>query len=117
MPYAPVNVTATLDGSNNIDLAWVRRTRINGEIDLADGGDGTVPINETVLRFDIEIYSGGEIVRTITNNEGEAYEYTAADQTTDGFTPGSVTSIQVSIYQKSGEVGRGFEGNYTIEVV
>jgi hypothetical protein len=44
MPLAPVHVTATLTGSpEDITLAWVRRTRIGGEL---KDGTGTVPLGE-----------------------------------------------------------------------
>jgi len=115
-PYSPVNLTATNDMSNNIDFAWQRRTRIGGETDLGDGGDGTVPLSETTEAYEMDIYFSGAIIRTVTGITTNSYEYTAADQTTDGFTAGSVATIQVDIYQISETVGRGFAGAFNIEV-
>lgn len=120
-PYAVVNHKAILDGSNNITISWLRRTRIGGELkDYV----GLVPINEDSEEYEIEIFSGptdtsptGTLVRTVTGlgSSGPEYTYSAADQATDGFSV-PLTEITVKIYQISAQVGRGFAVEKTIEV-
>ncbi|MGA7850288.1 MAG: hypothetical protein WCA13_14375 [Terriglobales bacterium] len=108
MPAAPVHVTGTRDGSDNLTIGWVRRTRYGGL-----GLVGPTPLNEDSEAYSIDIYNGATVVRTIAwtpgtydANGNPETSYTAADQTADGLTPGN--PVSVVIYQLSGEVGRGF---------
>lgn len=105
-PYAPVNLAGTRDGSNNLTITWKRRSRI---------GYGTlnaiVPLGETVESYSLDVMSGATVVRTIASATQTA-AYSAANQTTDGFTPGN--PITVNVYQISATVGRGNTLNGTI---
>ena len=104
MPYAPVQVTATLSGGN-IDLAWTRRTRVNGAL---HDGDPNVPLNEATEAYEVDIYNvgGTAVVRTLTGLATPSAVYTAAQITADfGSTP---TTLIVAVYQISAAVGRGF---------
>lgn len=114
-PYAPVQIEATLVGGNDIDLEWVRRTRVGG--DLIDGA-GTVPLNEDTEEYEIDIYDtlGGSVVRTVTGLSSPATTYTSAQQATDGFSP-PLSQLVVAVYQVSAQVGRGFARPQTIDVV
>lgn len=114
-PYAVVNHEATIDGSNNITIAWVRRTRVGG--DLQDG-TGTVPVSEDSEEYEIEIFDGpaGSEVREVTGLSSPSYTYSATDQATDGFSP-PLSQITVKVYQISAQVGRGFSVETTINVV
>lgn len=84
MPYAPTQVTAVEDGSNNIDLAWLRRTRIGGPWKNLSAG---IPLNEDSEEYEIDIYdhvsvadpTPTAIVRTVTSLSSPAYEYTQAN--------------------------------------
>lgn len=102
-PYAPVHVTGTRDGSNNLTITWYRRTRINGEWrDYTDA-----PLSETTEAYEIDIInpSTGAVARTITATTPTAV-YTAAQQTADfGATQ---SSVSIWIYQMSSTIGRGF---------
>ena len=109
-PYAPVQQTATLSGSD-IDLAWVRRTRVGGE--LADF-TGIVPLAEQAESYEVDIYNalGDTVLRTLrvdygaTPTTSPGVTYLAADIATDfGSTP---TTLNVAIYQISTVIGRGF---------
>jgi Putative phage tail protein len=52
MPYAPAQFTGAVDGSNNLNLSWVRRTRVGGAwVD----GTGEVPLNEGSEAYDVDI--------------------------------------------------------------
>lgn len=103
MPYAPVQVTADLN-AGDIDLAWVRRARINGNwLD----GTGAVAIGEVTESYEIDIYNGAgdTVLRTLTSVT-DAVTYTAAQITTDFGSPPA--TLNVSVYQISATVGRGF---------
>ncbi|HWC97233.1 MAG TPA: phage tail protein [Candidatus Sulfopaludibacter sp.] len=103
-PYAPVQISGSRDMSNNLTIAWIRRTRF-GWINLSQD---PVPLSEDSELYDVEIYSGASVVRTISGVTSPTASYTAAQQTTDF---GSAqASVAVRVYQKSVEVGRGFAG-------
>lgn len=114
MPYAPVQVEATL-AATDIDLAWVRRTRINGS--LRDS-IGTVDLNEDSEEYEIDIYDDAAqttLLRTITGLSSPDYTYLNADIITDfGLIP---SELNVIVYQISAQVGRGFGILRTIEVM
>ncbi len=101
-PYSPVHISGTRDGSSNLTIDWIRRTRIGGS--WRDGVD--VPLNEASEVYEVEIMNGVSVVRTITGITSPTTSYTAAQQTTDfGSAQPSVT---VKIYQMSAAVGRGY---------
>ncbi len=110
-PYAPVHLAAVVDGGNNIDIDWKRRTRVGGEL---RGGTGTVPLSEDVEDYDIEILDGpgGTVLRTLTSSVNSV-QYDNADIVTDfGSVPATIDFI---VYQISVQVDRGFgqEANIT----
>ena len=99
-PYAPVHVTASRDGSGVISLSWQRRTRIGGEL----RGSVDVPLNEESEKYEVEIYNGAELVRTLSVTAPNAI-YTDLQQVADF---GAVQpSLSIKIYQISAIVGRG----------
>ncbi len=103
-PYAPVGLAGARDGSGNITLTWVRRTRVSGE--WQDGVD--VPLNETSEAYEVEIMNGVNVVRTISGLTTPTATYSASEQITDfGSTQASVS---VRVYQLSSVVGRGYAG-------
>lgn len=109
MPYAPAQVVGTRDGSQNLTITWVRRTRVGGE--LLDG-TGTVPLSEGAEAYEVEILNGLTVVRTFTALSSPTVTYTAAQQTTDfGATQPSVSA---RIYQISSIVGRGVPAGVTV---
>jgi hypothetical protein len=109
-PYAPVHLAAVVDGSDNIDIVWVRRTRVGGE--LADGTP-LVPLAEETESYSIDILDGpgGAVVRTLTSST-QSVQYDNADIVTDfGSVPASLSFV---VYQISAAVGRGFGREATI---
>jgi hypothetical protein len=54
-PYSVSHLYGTRDGSNNIDLVWIRRTRIGGALDWNDGIT-EVPLNETTESYSIDYF-------------------------------------------------------------
>jgi hypothetical protein len=106
LPYAVAHVTGTRDGSNNLTIAFERRARAGGAwADLVD-----VQQPEGTLAFELDVMSGPTVLRTITTNT-ESATYTAAEQTTDGLTPGN--PVTVNIYQ-IGQIGRGYVKTATV---
>lgn len=107
MPKSPVHVAGVRDGSNNLSLSWVRRTRLQ----VPGLGLGPVPLGELTEAYSIDVYSGASVVRTITATTPAA-SYTAAEQTADGLTPGNPVTLR--IYQLSDVRGRGFPAIATV---
>lgn len=107
-PYSPVQISGTRDGSDNLTIDWVRRTRLGGN--WQDSID--VPLNETSEAYEIDIMDGSDVVRTISGISSSTAGYSAADQIADF---GSLqSSITINIYQLSGIIGRGYAGNATV---
>lgn len=90
-PFRPVLLGASVDGSDNIDIAWTRSTRINYE--GLEWGDK--PLNEDSEAYEVDILDapGGSVVRTIAVTS-EAAEYTKAQITSD-LGAGTATTIDV----------------------
>ncbi|MGO9642527.1 MAG: phage tail protein [Candidatus Acidiferrales bacterium] len=108
MPYAPVQIKASRDGSGNLTFTWVRRTRV-GWLNLAQD---PVPLSEDFERYQLDIYNGSSVVRSITGLAGPTASYSAAQQTTDFGSP--QTSVSVKVYQVSAQVGKGFAAAATV---
>jgi hypothetical protein len=109
-PFSPVMIAGTRDGSNNLTITWVRRGRFGYE--MTSGVD--VPLSEASESYEVDILATGSpdtVLRTIPVT-AETADYSAVDQTADGFTPGD--EISVRIYQMSATVGRGHYGEATI---
>ncbi len=107
-PYAPVHASGTRDGSDNLTIEWVRRTRVSGSwLDAVD-----VPLNEESEAYEVEIMDGADVVRTLTGLSSPTASYSAADQITDFGSEQS--SVAVKIYQLSAVVGRGYAGEASV---
>ena len=106
-PLSPVLATGTRDGSGDVFIEWVRRSRLQ----QAGLGNGPLPLGEESELYDLEIYDGPTLVRTEQVTLPE-FDYTAGMQTADGLTPGDPVSIV--IYQISGVRGRGRPGTFTV---
>jgi hypothetical protein len=107
-PFSPVQIRGARDGSSNLTITWIRRTRISGE--WRDGVD--VPLAEENERYDIEILNGSTVVRTFSAVTTPSVVYSAANQTTDFGSPQA--SVAVIIYQLSTIIGRGVPGEATV---
>lgn len=108
-PLSVVDVQSSRDGSNNLTVTWVRRSRLGHETPYA-GAD--LPLGEQYERYELDVMNGSTVVRTITVNDATTASYTAADQTTDFGSPQA--SLTIKIYQISATVGRGFERSATV---
>jgi hypothetical protein len=106
-PLSPVHVAAVRAG-DGIHIWWIRRTRIDG-----DNWGVEVPLGEQVEAYEIEILSGGAVLRSIGCAAPQAL-YAAADELADF---GTVqTSLHVRVAQLSATVGRGYAADVTLAV-
>jgi hypothetical protein len=114
MPYAPVNLHALPSGSptTDIEIHGKRRARI-GASEWLDGETDDLPLAEDFERYEMDVYSGSTILRTITASSlPVVYEH--ADIITDF---GSIPeSVKIALYQISHQVGRGFGRIETLEL-
>jgi len=105
-PFSPFDLRASRDGSNNITFTWQRRTRRSTRTIGALGI--SIPLGEATEAYQLDVYSDGTyttVLRTISATSPTA-AYSAADQTTDGLTPGD--PVFVRVYQMSQIVNRGY---------
>lgn len=111
MPYAPVHLRAR-PVSAGIEISWIRRTRIGG--DLRDG-TGSVPLAETSEAYEVDILAspGGAVLRTLRSQTPSTL-YASADIAADFATPPS--SLSLSVTQISEAIGRGFACVETLEI-
>ena len=102
-PYAPAHLNAS--GSGDLEVSWVRRTRING-----DSWEGIeVPIGEESESYRLRVVKAGSILRE--EILGSSYwTYTAADQTSDG----AVAPFDLEVAQISTNYGAGPDARITI---
>jgi hypothetical protein len=107
-PYSPVQIAGTRDGSGNLTINWIRRTRLGGA--WQDGVDA--PLNEESETYEVDIMNGVDVVRTFIGLSTPTASYTAAQQTTDFGSPQA--NVSVHVYQMSAIVGRGYVGMATI---
>lgn len=106
-PYSVVQISGSRDGSSNLTVTWVRRSRIQG-----DPSQTAIPLGEVTEEYEVEILNAGTVVRTFTGLSSPTVTYTAADQTTDFGSPQA--SIDVKIYQISDVFGRGVPAEATV---
>ena len=109
-PFQPCHIAGSLDGSNDLTVTWDRRTRSLSRMFAA-----AKPVDDFVESYEIDFYDGATIVRTVRNADLTGtleHEYTAAQQTTDGLTPGD--PVKLRMYQMSPIIGRGKHTEVTI---
>lgn len=106
-PFSPAYIAGTRDGSNNLTVTWKVRSRSL----LRSLTESAFPLYETSMRFEVDIMSGSTVLRTISTTS-ETCTYSAANQTTDGITPGNPVTLRV--YQLSDTIGRGNVASATV---
>lgn len=113
-PYAPAQLEATGSWGSNVTLSWQRRTRVGGE--LIDG-TGEVPLAEDTEEYELEILDGpgGTVLRTETGITTASFTYTSGMQSADF--GGAQTELSFVVYQISAQIGRGFPGERTVEIL
>lgn len=96
-PYAPSSIDAGRDGSGNLTVEWMRRSRLGGA--WLEGVE--VQLNEAVEAYRVRVYTTSgyaTVAREITTST-ETASYTAAEQTTD------FGSAQATIYIDVAQLG------------
>ena len=102
-PLSPVHVSAKRAADGTLDVAWIRRTRVNGDSWL--GLD--VPLGEEAELYELDVLSGegGEVLRTLSA-ASSAVSYTPDMQAADFGGP-APASLAIDLYQLSPAWGRG----------
>jgi hypothetical protein len=108
-PFSPVSIAGSRDASNNLTLTWLRSTR---SIASPYGTADLPELPDELNSYEVDVTVAGVIKRTMVITGAMAASYSAANQTTDGITPGN--PVTVSIYQISSVVGRGYAGTATV---
>ncbi len=97
-PYAPSHLRAERQGSGDIALSWIRRTRIDGDSwDLPE-----VPLGEESESYAVRVRQGSAILSEASVGAPQ-WTYSVAAQTADGAGPGAVLEVA----QVSARVGPG----------
>lgn len=101
-PYAPARVRWYFDGTD-MQGTITRRTRVGGSW----VGGTTIPLSEASEAYEIEVYSGATLKRTISVSGTNTFTYTHAQMVTD-FGADLTSAPTFIAYQLSDAVGRGF---------
>ncbi len=104
-PFSPTTLRALEESNGDVTITWRRRSR------LATRGISTlgqsIPLGEETESYEVDIVGGSPpaVVRTLTATS-ETATYTAAQQSTDGLSPGGIT---YRVRQISAVIGDGYE--------
>jgi hypothetical protein len=94
--------------SDNLTITWERVTRANTRLLSTQA----VPLLEPFERYEVDVVDGsGTVLRTISVSDAVA-TYSAANQTTDGLTPGD--PVDVIVYQVGDIIRRGAGASATL---
>ena len=99
-PYAPAQARMVRTESGDLQLTWIRRTRIDGD----PWEQVEVPLAEEAEAYALDVLSGSTVLRSFEAT-APAVTYTTAHQAADF--GGPVTSLSVAIHQLSATYGRG----------
>jgi len=111
IPPAPCHVRFAWSTNGDLTLSWFRRDRAPAAAQLLLA---ETPRSDPLL-FDLEILSGGSVVRTFSNVSQHCQVYTATQQAAD-FPSGLPNPLIVRVCQRSSVVGRGRQKTETLYV-
>src|SRR5262249_28248878 len=77
-PYSPPAVRGARSVSGDVTISWKRRTRIGGD----DWTQTEVPLGEASEAYEVDIYNGSSVVRTLAANSPSVV-YAAAQVAAD----------------------------------
>ena len=103
-PLSPAQLRAkpgSTTASNDITLTWIRRARVNAA--WLNGTD--VPLDESTESYQVQVYSGSTLKRTVTVSATQSWVYSAANIATDGFTTGQTITLTVAQNSDQGVLG------------
>lgn len=104
-PFSPTRLRAERDTSGNITFTWGRRTRL--AVRYGGSGGTLAPLGEDTEAYQLDVYDGVDVVRTISATS-ESATYSAANQTTDFGAPVVAGDLDTEVFQISQTVGRGY---------
>lgn len=104
-PYAPVALRATSRPDGSVDVAWIRRTRLDGDA----WGVAEVPLSEAAERYRIEVRAGGALVREAEVG-APAWTYEAGAIAADG----AARPFDIAVAQVSDRFGPGLYRTVTV---
>lgn len=107
MPLAPVHLSARKTAGGDVQLRWIRRSRIDADHWL--GGD--IPLDEPVEAYRVEILDGPEAVRTMEVTQTSCL-YASSMMLADF--GGPVSSLAFRVRQKGGKVPLGLAAETSI---
>lgn len=101
-PYAPVHLQVAGSGAGDLEVSWIRQTRIGG-----DNWDGMeVPLGEEAEQYLLRVLDGSTVLREVVTTS-PAWTYSAADQLTDGGAAGKTLEVrQISALYGAGRAAR-----------
>jgi hypothetical protein len=98
-PYSPAHLIAKVQANDDLNVSWIRRTRIDGDSwELSD-----VPVGEESEAYVVRVFVAGALVREESVND-PAWSYPLASRVDDGIV-GSLATIAVA--QVSARFGNG----------
>ncbi|MDX2235065.1 MAG: glycoside hydrolase/phage tail family protein [Hyphomonadaceae bacterium] len=98
-PFSPAQVRGRREPSGDVQMSWIRRTRLGG-----DAWQGEVPLGEEVEAYRVEIRDGA-VLRRVFESAAPSVLYAAADQMADfGALP---ATLAVRVAQVSSRHGPG----------
>ncbi len=97
-PYAPVHLAALRDGAGDLNVSWVRRTRLDGD----SWQSSEVPLGEAHESYLVRVLEG-EVIRREVTVSTPGWTYLAADQVADGL----VGPFNIDVAQISDSFGAG----------
>lgn len=109
-PLSPVHIRGNRNDMGDIDLSWIRRTRLDG--DSWVGLD--VPLGEEFESYEIDILDGGSVKRTLPASTNSGV-YSSALQIAD-FGSNTFSIVDLRISQLSQAFGRGTSREVTLHV-
>ncbi len=110
-PFSVTHLTALVDvATGDVVVSWERRTRLSAR-GISTIGQ-SIPLGEESEAYEVDVTPVGSpssVVRTLSASTNSV-RYTAAMQSADGLSPGSIT---YTAYQISATVGRGYPTEIT----
>lgn len=97
-PYAPAHLTARRIANGDLEVSWVRRTRVDGDV----WGVGDVPLGETTELYRVRILDGATVLREWDSPLPQTL-YHASAQAADG----APALLTVEVAQISERFGPG----------
>jgi len=97
-PYSPCHLLAVGEAGSDINVTWVRRTRIDGD----SWESVEVPLGESGESYRVRVMVGATVVREATVG-GANWTYLATDQALDGIS----APFQIAVAQISNRFGAG----------